>query len=178
MAVIFGASACSDSASPNNEFGSVVSDEDMSSDISGSTPSDDINVAAKKVCDEATRQLTTIPGGSGIQIRQCSAQSDSGYVGWVLALNDYVEWSELTATRSMEEVIFRIPLGLVAYAFAGSDVEPETFDQILIVFNDIDQTVYDFPAAEITDVLTAQTQDEATAKLISLQSRMRITTIK
>lgn len=134
--------------------------------------------SASRICAEARRQLTTMAGGNEILLSTCEAQSDgAGNVGLVFVLNDYIEWTSLLATQSTEDLVFTVPLGLVAYAFGGSAEEPNTFDSILIMFKDAKQTVYDMTPADLDEVLKAQTREEADAALRTLRDRIRITSL-
>ncbi len=141
------------------------------SDLAGAQES------AAKVCLDARAQLQTESDLSQIVIKQCEAQTnDAGEVGFVLALNDYLEWG-LLETKSLEDMIFTIPLGLLAIAFAKSGVEPGVFDRILFFSNDTSQTVYDIDPKDLREVLTVEGEAEAKQALKNLRSKMEITSV-
>ena len=133
--------------------------------------------AAAKVCLDARAQLQTESDLSRIVIKQCEAQTnDEGEVGFVLALNDYLEWG-LVGTKSLEDMIFTIPLGLLAISFAKSGVEPGVFDRLLFFSNDTSQTVYDINPKDLREVLTVKGEADAKQALKDLRSKMEITSI-
>ena len=133
--------------------------------------------SAAKVCLDARAQLQTESDLSQIVIKQCEAQTnDEGEVGFVLALNDYLEWG-LLETKSVEDIVFTIPLGLLAIAFAKSGVEPGVFDRILFFSNDTSQTVYDINPKDLREVLAVEGEAEAKQALKDLRSKMEITSI-
>jgi hypothetical protein len=85
--------------------------------------------AAQVVCKESEAQLATLDGGNEIFIRQCESQSNSaGEAAFIIRPNDPREWSQILSAQSTEEVVFIIPLGLVAYGFGGSFEEILTND--------------------------------------------------
>jgi hypothetical protein len=136
----------------------------------------DVQVAsAEKVCDEARQQLTTLVGGSEILLLNCEATTAVSSTALVFELNSYVEWTILLQSQPMEDVIFTVPLSLVAYSFGGSGVAPSTFDSIIVVFGDANQTVYEIIPQDLTDVLKAQTMEEARALLVILRDKILIT---
>jgi hypothetical protein len=160
----------------------VVADGGLDSAQSQANDSDEPDIdhlaTAEVVCAEARRQLTTANGGSEVAITYCGAQSDgNGNIGMIFQLNDPVEWTTLMASQPMETVLFTFPLGLAAYAFGGSNRDPETFDTVLIAFNDMNQTVYEIEASDLSETLNAQTQEEATNSLIALSNKMTITSL-
>ncbi len=132
---------------------------------------------AAKVCSNAESQLRTASDLSQVQIKQCEVQTnDSGEIAFILALNDYLEWGVLE-TKSVEDIIYTVPLGLVAYAFAKSGVEPEVFNDVLVVLNDSSQTVYDIKPKDLRDVLAVKDEAGAKQALKDLRSKMEITSI-
>ena len=134
--------------------------------------------AAQAVCKETEAQLTTLDGGNEVFIRQCESQSNSaGEVAFIIRLNDPSEWRQILSAASTEEVAFIIPLGLVAYGFGGSSQDPDIFNQILVVFDDANQTVYNFTSGDLAEVLRAETQEEAEKALKELSQKMQITTL-
>jgi hypothetical protein len=131
------------------------------------------------VCKESEAQLATLDGGNEIFIRQCESQSNSaGEAAFIIRLNDPREWSQILSAQSTEEVVFIIPLGLVAYGFGGSSQDPDIFNQILVVFDDANQTVYDFTSSDLAEVLRGKTQEEAEKALKELSQKMQITTLR
>jgi hypothetical protein len=133
---------------------------------------------AQTVCEETKAQLTTLEGGNEIFIRQCESQSNSaGEIAFIIRLNDPSEWRQILSAQSTEEVVFIIPLGLVAYGFGGSSQDPDIFNQILVVFDDVNQTVYNFTSGDLAEVLRAETQEEAEKALKELSQKMQITTL-
>jgi hypothetical protein len=90
---------------------------------------------------------------------------------------DYTEWVDgLLVDWPIEEALFDIPLGLIVYSFAKSGVTPLTFDSVIVAFRDANQTVYEISPQDLTDVLKAQTEEEARALLTRLQDKIQITT--
>ena len=87
------------------------------------------------ICREARGQILTIRGGEDIALLQCERQSDGdgGYV-MVFSFNDNLEWYSLMTTMPTEDLVFTIPLGLVAYAFGRAGVSPANFSQVVISF--------------------------------------------
>lgn len=134
--------------------------------------------SATAVCNEADLQIQSVTGGNEIVVEQCEAQDDSnGGQIFVLRLNDYTEWTTLISTSELKTVIFSIPLGLLAYSFAGADVSPTEFSAVLLVFSDINQTVYEINPKDLDQVLRAQTEDEAKAALEELSTKIKITSL-
>ena len=132
---------------------------------------------AVRVCSSAESQLRTASELTQVVIKQCEVQSDeSGDVAFILALNDYLEWGVLD-TKSVEDLIFTIPLGLVSYAFAKSGVEPEVFSHVLVVLNDLNQTVYDIKPKDLRDILVIEDEAEARQALKDLRTKMEITSL-
>lgn len=134
--------------------------------------------SATAVCNEADLQIQSVTGGNEIVIEQCEAQDDSnGGQVFVLRLNDYTEWTTLISTSEFKTVMFSIPLGLLAYSFAGADVLPTEFSAVLLVFSDLNQTVYEINPKDLAQVLRAQTEDEANAALTELSTKIKITSL-
>lgn len=133
---------------------------------------------AKRVCSSAESQLRTASDLDQVVIKQCEAQTDeSGAIGLVLGLNDYLEWGVIE-TRSVEDIVFTIPLALVTYAFAKSGIEPEVFDRVLVALNDPDQTVYDIKPEDLREILVIQDEAEAKQALKDLRTKIGITSLK
>jgi len=133
---------------------------------------------ANAVCSEAQFQLGSIAGGEDIELLTCEAQTNSaGEVAMVLVLNDIVEWESLFMSQPVEELMFTVPLGLLAYAFAGSDSDPLTFDVILMAFRDPYQTVYEISPPDLRDVLGAQTENDASNALLELRKKIQISSL-
>jgi hypothetical protein len=131
------------------------------------------------VCSEILSQLSTLDKGSDIQVQQCNAESTSGGdVNFVLRLNDSAEWQQLMLSSTPEEIAFLIPLGLVAYGFGGSNVDPTIFNSIAVVFDDPIQTIYSFSGSQLANVLKAKDQEAATNLLLSLANEMTITGLR
>ena len=145
-----------------------------------SSATSDLAVAQElgvKVCSSAESQLRTASDLTQVLIKQCEVQTnDSEDVAFILALNDYLEWGVLE-TKSVEDIIFTIPLGLVAYAFAKSGVEPEVFNRVLVVLNDSSQTVYDIKPKDLREILVIEDEAEAKQALKDLRTKMEITSI-
>jgi hypothetical protein len=177
--ISFVALSCSSESSSKEFEGSAYADEAVIADNSKEAVTSNFSVLADRVCGETQSQLATLEGGEQIVVQQCEVQS-SGAEGqvFVLRLNDYVNWQQISVTRSPEQVMFLVPLSLVAYSFAGADVDPAEFDQIFVVFDDADETVYEFTGNELAEVLTAQDYDEAEAALANLAQTMRITQLR
>jgi hypothetical protein len=134
--------------------------------------------AAQATCDEAVRQLSTLSGGTEVLLLQCEALSNGADdVALVFGLNDWMEWTTLISTQSLEDVIFTLPLSLVAYAFGGSNEAPETFDRIIVVFRDDSQTVYDIDPRDLRTALSAQTLEEAQTAILALREKLTITSL-
>ena len=132
---------------------------------------------AAKICVDARAQLQTEAEFSQIVIKQCEAQTnDDGEVGFVLALNDYLEWG-LVETKSLDDILYTIPLGLLAIAFAKSRVEPGVFDRLLIYLNEPNQTVYDIKPKDLREILVIEDEAEAKQALKDLRTKMEITSI-
>lgn len=138
-----------------------------------------IDSVASQVCGEAYAQLPTLEGSNDIKISECSGEltSDDKKV-FVIRLNDSAEWLDLTMTATPEELAFIIPLGLVAYSFAGASVDPDAFDLIAVAFDDPRQTVYSFTANDLAVVLRAQSQEDATRALLDLANKMSISALR
>jgi hypothetical protein len=131
--------------------------------------------SAELVCENANTQLRTASDMSLVVIKQCEVQTtDAGEVGFVLAFNDYMEWG-LLETKSVEDIIYTIPLGLLAYAFAKSGVDPEVFDRLLVVLNGSDQSVYAIDPKDLRDILLIEDEAEARQALKDLRDKMVIT---
>jgi cyclophilin family peptidyl-prolyl cis-trans isomerase len=169
--LIGGCSANADSQQSNE----ASSSENSIAEIATLT---DLQVSsAEKVCDEARRQLTTLDGGSEILLLNCEAMPATLSTAMVFELNSYVEWSSLLQSQPMEDLIFTIPLSLVAYSFGGSGVVPSTFDSVIIVFHDDNQTVYEISPSDLIDVLDAQTAEDAQGAIFNLRDKIKITTL-
>lgn len=134
--------------------------------------------SATAVCNEADLQIQSVTGGNEIVIEQCEAQDDNnGGQVFVLRLNDYTEWTTLISTSEFKTVMFSIPLGLLAYSFAGADVLPTEFSAVLLVFSDLNQTVYEINPKDLAQVLRAKTEGEANAALTELSTKIKITSL-
>ena len=134
------------------------------------------NLAAK-VCSSAESELRTANDLTQVLIKQCEVQkNDSGDIAFILALNDYLEWGVLE-TKSVEDIIYTIPLGLVTYAFAKSGVEPESFNRVLVVLNDSSKTVYDIKPKDLRAILVIENEAEAKQALKDLRTKMEVTSI-
>lgn len=132
--------------------------------------------SASQVCRETRTQLERLGGGDEVLVRSCGATHAGGdRFGWQIGLNDHGEWRRLIATNTTEEVLFTIPLALVAYGFAGSSQDPMTFDRIRIVFDNDKVTTYEFASEQLAEVLKGQTPAEIEAGLRQLQFQMTIT---
>ena len=133
--------------------------------------------SVEKVCSIARTQLENDSKFSQIEIKQCEIQTnDDGDAGFVLAFNDYLEWG-LLESQTLEDIVYTIPLGLLAISFAKSGVDPLVFDRLLIVANDADQTVYDIKPNDLRDVLVIEDEAEGRQALIDLRSKMEITSL-
>lgn len=165
--------------SQSNSGGSMdFADESSSVTFSANSTLPIRTNSATAVCNEADLQIQSVTGGNEIVIEQCEAQDDSdGGQIFVLRLNDYTEWTTLISTSELKTVIFSIPLGLLAYSFAGADVSPTEFSAVLLVFSDINQTVYEINPKDLDQVLRAQTEDEAKAALEELSTKIKITSL-
>ena len=136
-------------------------------------------LAAQKICDEAESKVSEMKGAEEIQIRQCEAQpGEQGQFVWILQLNDTLEWTQLWGTLSTEDIVFTLPLSLVASSFASSNEEPALFDKILIVFDDVQQTVYEFTSSDLNELLKAEDEEAAKEALLSLRNKMLISALK
>jgi hypothetical protein len=174
-AVVLAASATGCSPATNGGSATRGSQPSASTDQG---PSASQGAAASAVCDEAARQLSTLSGGAEVLLLQCGAQSNGeGEVALVLGLNDWMEWTTLMSEQALEDVVFTVPLSLVAYAFGGSGEDPETFDRILIAFSDESQSVYDLDPRDLGTALAAQTLEEARAAILALRDTVRITSL-
>ena len=133
--------------------------------------------SAENVCAAAGDQMTTMGIAEGQILLNCEAMADGGSVALVFELRDYVEWVDgLRVDWPIEEALFDIPLGLIVYSFAKSGVTPLTFDSVIVAFRDANQTVYEISPQDLTDVLKAQTEEEARDLLTSLRDKIQITT--
>ena len=136
-------------------------------------------VAAEKVCEETRVQLATIEDGDQIQLRTCEAQFDgASEIAMVFVVNDDLEWTSLIASHHLDDVLYTIPLGLIAYGFGRSGVDPAMFDRILFMFDDAEQTAYDMVPSELDEVLSASTSQELKDAIRALRDTMRITALK
>jgi hypothetical protein len=171
--------SCSSESSSNEYESSAYSDDAVVAENLEESVSSDVDDLVDRVCTETQSQLMTLDGGEEIVVEQCEAQPNGagGHV-FVLRLNDYINWQQISATRTTEQVMFLVPLSLVAYSFAGADVDPIDFGQIFIVFDDTDETVYEFTGDELAQVLTAQDYEDAEAALANLAKTMRITQLR
>ncbi len=177
---LLGCSSSQDPQVDNQEiFESAEAPLSQSEEVTPSAPNAVQSESAKQICNEALTHLRSLSGGQEIQIQLCEAQSDgNGQVAMVFQLNDYLEWSTLLGFNSSEDIIFTLPLGLVAYAFGGSGVNPSVFDLIILTFDDDAQTVYAIQPIDLEVVLNAQTKDQAEAALLKLRDQMNITTLR
>ena len=174
-AVVLTAGATGCSSAPN---GTSTTRDSQPSASTDQGPSASQDAAASAVCNEAARQLTTLSGGTEVLLLQCGAQlNGEGEVALVLGLNDWMEWTTLMAEQAIEDVVFTLPLSLVAYAFGGSGEDPETFDRILIAFRDDSQSVYDLDPRDLETALSAQTLEEAQAAILALRDKVKITSL-
>ena len=133
--------------------------------------------SGNKICREASRQLDRLQGSDEVLIRDCETrESENKSVEWRIHLNDFSEWSQLIATQSTEDIIFTVPLALVAYSFVASEVNETLFDDVVIAFDDTRQTEYSFPTKDLSPVLSVTEPKDVAAQLRALQFKMRITT--
>ena len=173
MLVLFGCTPQSNSGGSTD-----FADESSSEAFSATSTLPIRNNLATAVCNEADLQIQSVTGGNEIVIEQCEAQDDNnGGQVFVLRLNDYTEWTTLISTSEFKTVMFSIPLGLLAYSFAGADVLPTEFSAVLLVFSDLNQTVYEINPKDLAQVLRAQTEDEANAALTELSTKIKITSL-
>jgi hypothetical protein len=133
--------------------------------------------SGNKICEEASRQLDRLQGSDEVLIRDCETrETGNNSVEWRIHLNDFSEWSRLIATQSTEDIIFTVPLALVAYSFVASEVNESLFDDVVIAFNDTRQTEYSFTTKDLASVLSVTEPREVAAELRALQFKMRIST--
>lgn len=131
----------------------------------------------EKICNEASVQLDRLNGSSEVHIQSCKTViSDGNNIQWRIYLNDFSEWSQLIATRSTEEILFTVPLALVAYSFLASGVNELLFDEVVISFANPQVTEYEFTTKDLSSVLSATEPDDLTSRLRALQFKMRIST--
>lgn len=129
------------------------------------------------ICREARGQILTIRGGEDIALLQCELQSDGdGGSVMVFSFNDNLEWYSLLTTMPTEDLVFTIPLGLVAYAFGRAGVSPANFSQVVISFDDGPGTVYTVEPDDLLDALAADDEEEFRSALLTLRDTMTITT--
>lgn len=131
----------------------------------------------EKICNEASVQLDRLNRSSEVHIHSCKTViSDGDSIQWRIDLNDFSEWSQLIATRSTEEILFTVPLALVAYSFLASGVNELLFDEVVISFANPQVTEYEFTTKDLRSVLSATESDDLTSRLRALQFKMRIST--
>ena len=97
----------------------------------------------------------------GVQIDACNASvAENGDDVFVLSFNDPTQWEDLF--RAMGDIppeegalyaFWRVPLGLLAVGFVIAEVNPNTFDQMLISFSNEKETVYDILPRDIAYVI-------------------------
>jgi hypothetical protein len=102
--------------------------------------------------------------------------SGGNSIQWRIYLNDFSEWSQLIATRSTEEILFTVPLALVAYSFLASGVNELLFDEVVVSFANPQVTEYEFTTKDLSSVLSATGPDDLTSRIRALQFKMRIST--
>jgi len=137
-----------------------------------------VKESVEKVCLTARTELESDSKFSQIVIKQCEMQTNNdGETGFILGLNNYLEWG-LLESQTVEDIIYTIPLGLLAMSFAKSGVDPLLFDRLLFVSNDADQTVYDIKPGDLREVLVIEDEAEGKQALIDLRGKMEITSLR
>jgi hypothetical protein len=98
----------------------------------------------------------------GVQIDACNASvpAKNGDDVFVLSFNDPTQWEDLF--RALGDIppeegalyaFWRVPLGLLAVGFVIAEVNPNSFDQMLITFSNEKETVYDILPRDIAYVI-------------------------
>jgi hypothetical protein len=135
------------------------------------------DTSAEKVCAEAEDQMKTTGTANGKMLLNCEAMAVGESNALVFELADYVEWVDrILVDWSKKQALFDIPLGLIVYSFAKSDVTPSSFDSVIVAFRDQSQTVYEINPKDLTDILEAQTEEVWRALLASLPDKVQFTT--